>query len=462
MHAGRSARVHPLAILGGRVGGGGRGGITRPSSRCGRGCGACSQALHLAALHQLARDLAVHLLQLLAQVAHARLAAVLVDERGQRAVRQARGALGHARVARGLRLQVGARDGHLLVAGVARQADDLHAVQQRARDGVQHVGGAHEQHLGQVDGHVQVVVHEARVLLGVQQLQQRGRGVARVAAPQLVDLVDQHQRVGGLRVLEALHHLAGHGAHVRAPVALDLGHVVQAAHAEAVVRTLERVGDGAADGRLAHARRAHQAQDLALRRPPQRRHRDELQDAVLDVLQPVVLRVQHRARMAQVERLGRGHAPGQAGQPLQVRARDVELGRHGLQPRQLVQLVAHHARHLLGRARLLGLPALVEPLHQRALVILLQPQLLLDGAQLLHEQHAPLLLHDLALHLLADVGLQLAQLHLLLEQQQHGARAVRHAQRLQHALQRGVVRAGQRRRRVHQPRHVLQVDGPRE
>lgn len=42
------------------------------------------------------------------------------------------------------------------------------------------LGGAHEEDLGQVDGHVQVVVQEAGVLLGVQQLQQRARRVARV------------------------------------------------------------------------------------------------------------------------------------------------------------------------------------------------------------------------------------------------------------------------------------------
>jgi hypothetical protein len=39
-------------------------------------------------------------------------------------------------------------------------AAHLHAVQQRRGDGLQHVGGAHEEDLGQVDGHVQVVVQE--------------------------------------------------------------------------------------------------------------------------------------------------------------------------------------------------------------------------------------------------------------------------------------------------------------
>ncbi len=43
----------------------------------------------------------------------------------------------------------------------------------------------------------------------------------------------------------------------RPPVSLDLRHVVQAAHAEAVVLAVQRVCDGAPDGGLPHARGAH-------------------------------------------------------------------------------------------------------------------------------------------------------------------------------------------------------------
>lgn len=40
-----------------------------------------------------------------------------------------------------------------------------------------------------------------------------------VAPPQLVYLVNQHKGVAGLGGLQALDHLSGHGAHVRAAVA---------------------------------------------------------------------------------------------------------------------------------------------------------------------------------------------------------------------------------------------------
>jgi hypothetical protein len=58
------------------------------------------------------------------------------------------------------RQQVPAGDGELLLVEVARQVNDLHAVEQRARNGVELIGGADEQHLGQIEIDVQVVVVE--------------------------------------------------------------------------------------------------------------------------------------------------------------------------------------------------------------------------------------------------------------------------------------------------------------
>ena len=83
----------------------------------------------------------------------------------------------------------------LLLLGVAGDADDLHAVEQRAGDGVQHVGRADEHDLGEVEGHAQVVVREGEVLLRVQDLEQgRGRVAPEVRA-HLVDLVEHDHRV---------------------------------------------------------------------------------------------------------------------------------------------------------------------------------------------------------------------------------------------------------------------------
>ena len=46
----------------------------------------------------------------------------------------------------------------------------LHSVSQGPWNGVKHIGCAHEQHLAEVHGHIQVVIQEARILLRVKQL----------------------------------------------------------------------------------------------------------------------------------------------------------------------------------------------------------------------------------------------------------------------------------------------------
>ena len=61
-----------------------------------------------------------------------------------------------------LREQVALRDLELLVLGVARELDHVHAVEQRPRDRVQLVRGADEQHLREVEREVEVVVAEGR------------------------------------------------------------------------------------------------------------------------------------------------------------------------------------------------------------------------------------------------------------------------------------------------------------
>lgn len=136
----------------------------------------------------------------------------------------------------------------------------------------------------------------------------------------LVDFVNENDRVGALAELERLDELARHSPDVGAAVALDLGHVAHAAHGEAVElapqRTRDRLADTARETTATEQRSAvstgqpkrrpskpapnvpglantggpDQADDLALRHlPAQLAHGNELQDAVLDVLHAVVI-----------------------------------------------------------------------------------------------------------------------------------------------------------------------------
>ena len=69
--------------------------------------------------------------------------------------------------------QVFARDGQLLLFGVAGNLEDLHPVAKRRRHGIQHVRGCDEEHLGQIERHIEIVIAEGIVLLRVEHLEQR-------------------------------------------------------------------------------------------------------------------------------------------------------------------------------------------------------------------------------------------------------------------------------------------------
>ena len=85
--------------------------------------------------------------------------------------------------------QVVAGDRHLLGLGVAVEADDLHPVEERPGDRVDHVGRGDEQHPREVEVDLQVVVPERVVLGRVEHLEERRRRVAPEVRPDLVDLV---------------------------------------------------------------------------------------------------------------------------------------------------------------------------------------------------------------------------------------------------------------------------------
>ena len=207
------------------------------------------------------------------------------------------------------RPEVAARDRDLLVDRVAVEADDLHPVEQRAGDRLGDVRGGDEDDLGEVELDVEVVVAERVVLRRVEHLEQRRRRVAAPVGADLVDLVEHDHRVHRPGVAQRPHEAAGQRADVRAPVAADLGLVADAAERHADELAVERARDRLADRRLAGAGRPDQRQDragaLVLLDPAllaQLAHGEVLDDAVLDVVEAVVVGVEDLARV----RSGRG------------------------------------------------------------------------------------------------------------------------------------------------------------
>ncbi len=331
------------------------------------------------------------------EVAHPRLAGVLGDYPPQGAVVDGE-VIGQPVVAQLPRHPVTLGDLQLLHQRVTGEVDDLHAVEERPRHGGERVGGGDEHDLRQVVGDLEVVIGEGVVLLGVEDLEQGRRRVAPEVGRHLVDLVQQEDGVDGAGGLHALDDAAREAADVGAAVAADLGLVAHPAQAHAHELPVEAAGDGLAEAGLADPRRTNQAEDGRL--VVGRFHvlgelpdGEELQDALLGLLEGVMVLVEHRLAVEDVEVLLVHLAPGQVDEGVEVRADDGGLGRAA---RHLVQPVDLLEGPLLGViGHVLGLDLAAEVV---GLAFLAGTELLLDG-----------------LHLLAQVVLTLVRVHLLLD-----------------------------------------------
>src|SRR4029079_19614842 len=155
-----------------------------------------------------------------------------------------------------------------LLARVARQLDDLETVAQRPRNRIELVRRRDEQHLRQVERHLEVVIGERVVLLGIEHLEERARRVAPKIVTELVDLVEHEHGIARPRLLDALDDEARQRADVRAPVAADLGLLIDA---EALLLLAADLGLFA---HVAEREEAKLAPDRARDRSPERRLAD--------------------------------------------------------------------------------------------------------------------------------------------------------------------------------------------
>ena len=215
----------------------------------------------------------------------------------------------------------------------------------------------------------------------------------------------------------------------------DLRLVTDAAERHPHELAAERLCDRLADRRLARAWRPDQGEDragLAVGLDPallaELRDRDVLDDPVLDVLEPVVVRVEHLTRKHGVETLVGAVAPRHGEQPIEVAANRLRLGgalAHPLEPPELtLGLLAHGLGHLgLGDLR----PELVG---HRAFVV---AELLADRLDLAAQEELALLLLETRVDVLADLPAQLHEREALLLQGQRVLQALAHRDRLQEA-----------------------------
>ncbi len=343
------------------------------------------------------RHLATDRADLPLEVAEAGLPRVCLDDLPDAAVGELDVRLGDAVLLHLLRDQVALRDRELLLDGVAGQADDLHAVQERGLDRVEDVRRGDEEHLREVVGHVQVVVAEREVLLRVEDLEEGRARIAPVVRADLVDLVEHEHRVRRAGLVEALDDPAGHRADVGPPMAPDLGFVSHASKGQPDELPVESAGDGAAERRLTDAGRPHEAEDRSLERLLQGVHREKFEDALLHLLDVVVVLVQDGAGAIEVAGVFRERRPRKSRHPVEVGADDRGLGGVGVASLQALDLLLD-LRGRLRRDLLRGdrLAVVFELLGE----LLPLAELLLDRAQLL----AQVVLALRPVHLAARLG----------------------------------------------------------
>ncbi len=194
-------------------------------------------------------------------------------------------------------------------------------------------------------------------------------------------------------------------------MAANLGLVAHAAERHAHELAAGGLGDRLAERRLAHAGRTDEAQDGRLQLVDALLHREILDDALLDLLEAVVILVEDAHGVREVLADLALLAPRQGRERVDERAHDGRFGGHGRHHLELLELGHRLGFRLLRHAR--GLDLLLHLLEVGVLVAL--AQFLLDGLDLLVQVVLALALLHLALDAAADALLDLQDVDLALD-----------------------------------------------
>ena len=300
------------------------------------------------------------------------------------------------------------RDRDLLILGVPVEADQLHTVEQWRGDRLPHVRRRNEEHFREVEVDLKVVIAERAVLRRIEHLEQRRGRIASPVTANLVNFVEHDHRVLGAGFFERSNDASRQCADVRAPVPADVRLVVDAAERDPGELPAESTRDRLAEGRLADAGRADQRDDrpgsaaehgdapLAAELPD----RQELDDALLDVLEAGVVLVEDAPRFGEIEIVLRSDVPGDLEHPVEIRPDPAVLRALLARALKAVQLSLDLGAHVLRHTGVLETAAVA-----CGHVVAAFPELLLDRLELLAQEEVPLgLLHalvDLSSDLLA-------------------------------------------------------------
>ena len=220
------------------------------------------------------------------------------------------------------------------------------------------------------------------------------------AGAELVHFVEHHHHVARAGLFQALDDVARQRADVGAAVSAYLRLVVHAAQTHAHELAPGGARDALAERGLAHAGRAGETEDGRLALRVELAHGEVFEDAILDLLQAVVVLVENPARLIDVDRRCAGRLPWQFGEPVEIGAHHrVFAGRfgHALQALEFLQRLF---LDFFGHA---GIGDGFGDFLQLGCAFISFAKLLLDGAKLFAQQVLAALLADRLLGALIDL-----------------------------------------------------------
>ena len=109
------------------------------------------------------------------------------------------------------------------------------------------IGRGDEEHMGKVERHLDIMIPEGAVLLGIQYLQQGGGGIAAVIIAELIYLIQQQHGIGAAGLLDGIDDTTGHTAYISFPMTADLGFIFDTAQRDTSIAASHRLRDAAYD-----------------------------------------------------------------------------------------------------------------------------------------------------------------------------------------------------------------------
>ena len=144
------------------------------------------------------------------------------------------------------------------------------------------------------------MIAEGVVLLRIQYLQQgRGRIATEILA-QFVNFIEQEQGVAHTRLGQTLQNFARHRTNVGAAMAADLRLITHATQCHANKFSIRRPRDRLTKRCLSHARRTNEAKNWRLNFFDTLLHGEVFQDSFLDLVQSVVIVLEHLLCMGEI------------------------------------------------------------------------------------------------------------------------------------------------------------------